>query len=238
MKTIKRLIPFTTLRRIVLSSSCYISLLVVIMTISISCSSNDDLDPINNQDTDDNSPPSNTDSPDDNNPPSDYEYNIIYTDIKPDFIGQDMDDTYALDLNNDQLVDYNIFIEDWINSFELRIDSNPDIENSLIVVHPWVAHPVPLRKNNRIYNLEGYNNGEHYEISGLFAVGYCFGGELYCYQDWKDKGDRYLGLRFIINDQTHYGWARMNILSLSEWAIKDYAYNAIPDMPIRAGQME
>ena len=32
------------------------------------------------------------------------------------------------------------------------------------------------------------------------------------YGVWNDAGNRYLGLKFKINGETHYGWARLNVL--------------------------
>ncbi|MBE9490507.1 MAG: T9SS type A sorting domain-containing protein, partial [Bacteroidetes bacterium] len=56
--------------------------------------------------------------------------------------------------------------------------------------------------------------------------------------NWSNKDDKYLGLRFNISGNTHYGWARLTVsVAGSTWVIKDYAYNTIPDEPITAGQM-
>ena len=58
----------------------------------------------------------------------------------------------------------------------------------------------------------------------------------------KGVRDRYLGLKFVINGQTHYGWARFsvsipNAKVLNYTAIlTGYAYETEPHMPIVAGQ--
>ncbi|WP_340075893.1 T9SS type A sorting domain-containing protein [Leptobacterium sp. I13] len=49
-------------------------------------------------------------------------------------------------------------------------------------------------------------------------------------------GDKYLGVRFNIGGSFHYGWIRANVVSLSDWTIKDFAYNATPGASINAGQ--
>jgi hypothetical protein len=57
--------------------------------------------------------------------------------------------------------------------------------------------------------------------------------------NWKDVQDRYLGIRFQINGETHYGWARftthvnfgLRISILAE--LNGYAYETLPDRPIR-----
>ena len=64
------------------------------------------------------------------------------------------------------------------------------------------------------------------------SIGRCFG-------PWKNKQNRYLGLKFVIAGEVHYGWAR---LSESCWGYRNsavltgYAYETIPNQPIKAGQ--
>ena len=56
---------------------------------------------------------------------------------------------------------------------------------------------------------------------------------------WQNVKNRYLGLKFKINDETHYGWARLNVeLSKTEITatLTGYAYETIPNKPIIAGQ--
>lgn len=64
------------------------------------------------------------------------------------------------------------------------------------------------------------------------------------YNQWCDPTtDKYLGLRFDISGQTHYGWARVSVYNLpgtgdfpnSGWAITGYAYEKTPDTSIKAG---
>ncbi len=48
----------------------------------------------------------------------------------------------------------------------------------------------------------------------------------------------YLGLRFTIAGETHYGWARLSIPSAAGFTLKDYAYNSVPGEGILAGQTQ
>lgn len=63
---------------------------------------------------------------------------------------------------------------------------------------------------------------------------------------WGGKGDgvqnRYLGLKFVLNNEVHYGWARLNVALGHRRQFDDvsatltgYAYETIPDKPIIAG---
>jgi hypothetical protein len=56
--------------------------------------------------------------------------------------------------------------------------------------------------------------------------------------------DRYLGLKFVINGEVHYGWARFSVTLGHHRQFDDvsgtltgYAYETVPDEPIVAGQM-
>ena len=54
---------------------------------------------------------------------------------------------------------------------------------------------------------------------------------------WANGGrgvtDRYLGLKFLINGEVHYGWARITIGKTS--ALTGYAYETEPNVPIFTG---
>jgi hypothetical protein len=65
---------------------------------------------------------------------------------------------------------------------------------------------------------------------------------------WAGKGkgarDRYLGLKFVINGEVHYGWARLSVTLGHQRQFDDvsgtltgYAYETVPEKPIIAGQI-
>ena len=195
-------------------------LLMSLLFLIISCDKSDDLEPIDNE-----TPPA-------NETPPNEESNIIYTDIEPDFTSENLDDSYNLDLNNDQNVDFKVMSfwgpEMWES--ELVISSVPIDRNGILSLGqgpPYTAFP--LNRGVKISTTEG----EFYQTQSFFNSYECIG----CIS-WKDKLDKYLGLRFIIDGKTHYGWARLYVTSTTQWVIKDYAYNATPNMPIFAGQRE
>lgn len=171
-------------------------------------------------------------------PPANYEAVIIYTDVEPDFSSEALNTSYNLDLNNDKNNDFTITLdsyEDWgfLEIFAITY-------GGIISVDPWYTNCIPLENESKIYNLVGSKNGERYASGGIISVSDCVGnlGTAGCGYDWSGKNDKYLGLRIKINGKMHYGWARMNVTSLTQWVVKDYAYNATPNMPILAGQME
>ena len=49
--------------------------------------------------------------------------------------------------------------------------------------------------------------------------------------------DKFLGVKFLIGTNTHYGWARLDVSANADTIrLKDYAYNVAADSPILAGQ--
>lgn len=56
---------------------------------------------------------------------------------------------------------------------------------------------------------------------------------------WLNVKNRYLGLRFVVDGQTHYGWARLNVNckthSECSGLLTGYAYETIPGKGIIAG---
>ncbi len=69
-------------------------------------------------------------------------------------------------------------------------------------------------------------------------------GSVYYADGWLDVSNRYLGFRFQINGETHFGWARLTVkfqggpADQRTWIahLTGYAYETIPGKPIQAGQ--
>jgi hypothetical protein len=69
-------------------------------------------------------------------------------------------------------------------------------------------------------------------------------GSVYYGEPWVNVSDRYLGLRFQINRETHYGWARLSVKFRGgspmyrtwEAHLTGYAYETIAYKGIFAGQ--
>lgn len=64
-------------------------------------------------------------------------------------------------------------------------------------------------------------------------------GSRFTYGGWFNVTNEYLGLRFTVNGQQHYGWARLTVLWNGRYRIvaglTGYAYETVPDQPILAG---
>jgi len=106
--------------------------------------------------------------------------------------------------------------------------------NSFLGSAPSFIYPFALEQNDPI----GPTQNSWFSASSSFGTMNfvsCFGGS--GGSNWCGVTDKYLGLRFKIGMNTHYGWARMDVsLDAFSWTIKDYAYHLDPDTPILAGQ--
>jgi len=57
-----------------------------------------------------------------------------------------------------------------------------------------------------------------------------------CYGPWQNVTGQYLGLKFYIKSEVHYGWARFNVGNGQYPTLTGYAYETIPNKPIIAGK--
>jgi hypothetical protein len=77
-------------------------------------------------------------------------------------------------------------------------------------------------------------NGSWGSGRGLMACGRCFPPPGY----WINVKNRYLGLKFVVNGETHLGWARLNVKFYGnsvKAVLTGYAYETIPNKNVRAG---
>ncbi len=56
------------------------------------------------------------------------------------------------------------------------------------------------------------------------------------YGNWKDEANHYLGVKFQIKGQTHFGWIRLNARFGGTMQINGWAYETVANKRITAGQ--
>jgi hypothetical protein len=159
-----------------------------------------------------------------------------------------------IDLNNDGIKDFLIrTVFYWGSSgFQIGLDASGETNNAVA--------------GKRYGSSGGYFFSAAYALPagaiigprGNFSVRFPFmaeelfpkdGGSQYSdLGPWAGRGkgvtDRYLGLKFLVNGEIHYGWARLSVTLGHHRQIGDvsatltgYAYETIPDKPIIAGQI-
>jgi hypothetical protein len=161
--------------------------------------------------------------------PDTADANIIYTDENPDFSGA-VGSQYFLDLNNDGTDEFRIWHNGSSNLYISPLASTAEVLGS---GGSTFTYPFALSSGNMISAGAGtfFNNG----FSGGFQslnYGSCSFG------NWCSVTDRYIGVRFDIGGNTHYGWVRLDVNNNGAvWTVKDYAYDDVVGNPIAAGAM-
>jgi hypothetical protein len=172
---------------------------------------------------------------------------IEYTDITPDFNGG-INSDYALDLNNDGTDDFQITQSQPYSypSFSFlvnRLAIRPlDAANETLVDNPSAgayAYPFALDSGGVISSGQATWNNNGFGSSSFQSLNWAstYYGSLYNDGNFVGVADKFIGLRFNISGQTHYGWVRLDVSAdATVWAVKDYAYNSVAGEPINAGQ--
>ncbi|MBK8845917.1 MAG: T9SS type A sorting domain-containing protein [Bacteroidetes bacterium] len=170
---------------------------------------------------------------------------IVYTDVNPDStitcLSSPCTKSYSLDLNNDGISDYNILSiknngkcspNNPLGYSKVYVSVSALNTNTLVAVTN-TTYPLAMNFNNVISSGLSLSASGYLRYTSSGCLGYSLLGV------WPNLVDRYLGLKLIVGANTYYGWARMQINSdgsTSSCTIKDYAYNTIPNQPIRAGE--
>ena len=172
---------------------------------------------------------------------------IVYTDVDPDMVvhgnfeAADWHDAtawarYQIDLDDDGNTDYTMRILSGIQHGVGNLDPAGDNQ---YVNNPANPFATPIEKGVEIgaasqewKGLLVYPNGYNYlGTTTTFGKTLEQGGG-----GFTGKTDKYVGLKFKIGSQTHYGWARLDTRNDSrQYTLKDFAYESTPDKSILAG---
>ncbi len=159
---------------------------------------------------------------------------ITYTDIDPDFAGASGGE-YFLDLDNNGINDFKIF-NIVGSSSELYLFIEPlTASNDVLTSNSSMSYAYPFALNSG----ETISSGGSFWLNNGYTAGYLSMNYNSCsFGNWCSVTDKYLGLRFNISGNTHYGWARLDVPNnaASSWVVKDYAFNTVAGEPIDAGQ--
>ena len=144
---------------------------------------------------------------------------------------------YLLDVNRDGVAD-----------FALTICGQCPLPHALILRAGLEVHGNALRgkgaetdallRGAPIGPKQGFTSANTY--GGLFmaAAGYYRSGP-YFFGPWAKATNRYLGLKFLIKNKVHYGWARLTVPDFEQGGkvlLSGYAYETVPNKSLRAGQ--
>ena len=145
----------------------------------------------------------------------------------------------SLDLNNDGVADFqlsNIIYSTSVHGFQF---------GSLKVL--------PQNQPNLVWgtgtSASALGSGVTVGPNKKFKFGHAFMGKAryYCYSgcsyhstgQWTEATRLYLGFKFSVHGEIHYGWARLNVAATNGGmfaAVTKYAYETVPNKPIVTGE--
>jgi hypothetical protein len=132
--------------------------------------------------------------------------------------------SFLLDLNNDGISDFLITNWEYGQTEHLGINQEAPADG---VLGRGAALPAGVRIGPK-GAFVGY---------GTMAFQDSVSGISFYDGPWKDAHNRYLGLKFSINGETHYGWARLTVTAKRGIfaTLTGYAYETVPNKTIMAG---
>jgi hypothetical protein len=161
------------------------------------------------------------------------EAEIVYTSADVVLSGRNFSRHYPLDLNNDGSPDF------FLHAF-WQLSSRKSGGFSSIYAEPAKGNRIAGYRGNAWALAAGQSIGKNLKFSGeqLAWMDTYFGSDLYMGGHWKNATNRYLGLRFQIAGETHYGWARLTIINEAPLTatLTGYAYETVANTPIIAGK--
>lgn len=166
------------------------------------------------------------------------ETEIIYTPANAEIYSNT---TYNLDLNRDGTTDFSFINLAWGQGSSswgnLRV-GNSQTGNAVVATSP-TGSAVALEAGASIGPAANFNSGFYATMAYGWKHGTGRSLHFRCYGPWKDVHAGYLGLRFMINGEVHYGWARLNERchkGFQTAKLTGYAYETVPDQALEAGQ--
>ena len=158
-------------------------------------------------------------------------------------------ESYSIDIDGDGTNDFGVHCLDWGgalgytgNSFTLELFGNNEmiIDASLTSGNPYpqlLSQSYLLSSGNNFgYDSNVWVGGSNYIARGMYGGGYKKNpaGTVY---DWGSVGGEsgfYLGVKFEIGANTHYGWMRFNVATkVDSWKLIDMGYEDVADTPLK-----
>ena len=182
---------------------------------------------------------------------------IVYTDVNPDTLLNNHRETYALDLDNNGVVEFNLqSLDTAIVDSSYNMQTNIQIVGAAIISDVYGAsfvenasYPLALAQGDTI---DGNDQFDSYPVSSSSFGAPILGILSYSTIDtltgntiaqgtqnignFIPNQEAFVGIRFDISGNVHYGWLRVEMSSDADTIIiKDYAYESSANTAIIAG---
>ncbi|MEZ5053667.1 MAG: hypothetical protein R2807_02685 [Chitinophagales bacterium] len=165
--------------------------------------------------------------------------NIIHKNINQQIVvnSELLDTAIILNFNDDLLDDFfarirylGLIRESSFSLFLASDDSRNQVlsfEDAEYIIAKKILNNTSIDSNSTIWHSNGYLYYQH-RLGGSIIENYV---------DVVGAGDVFIGIRFIIDGQYHYGWLKVAVSTdFKTINIKEVAYNKIPNVAIKAGE--
>jgi hypothetical protein len=168
------------------------------------------------------------------------EARIVYTPANVQILGPRS--FYLIDLNQDGVADFAITNTTNFNTDQAFWDLFVRPNQGNAVVGTFVYQGFPPNARALPLGARIGSAGQHfYSQPAKMESFYVGGGGYSAHGNWNNVTNHYLGFKFQIAGETHYGWARFDVRVLTgpvriNALLTGYAYETIPNRPIVAGK--
>lgn len=145
--------------------------------------------------------------------------------------------SYALDLNHDGVTDFNIERCFVCLPHGSRLQVALSIPGNAVLQAGFPGSAADLPRGAVIGPKQVFTS-ETSAYGGVFmALDSAYGTASFSNGPWLGAKNRFLGLKFLINGEVHYGWARLTVAKeVSRVVLTGFAYETIPNKSLQAGQ--
>lgn len=165
---------------------------------------------------------------------------IFYFDITPDIttemssVAGSAYNIFPIDFNNDGTEEYDFRWDDWGTDWFMHFTFNTTDDQ--IALDGTATNMYGGRFIKKLALNDPINSGLTWGTSYPEP----FIGESTMNSNFLDQGDKYIGVKFKLGNNIHYGWVLVNFQTYNttrKLIIKSYAYNSVPNATIAAGQI-
>lgn len=171
---------------------------------------------------------------------------IQYTDVNPDQVIDVNNSPYNLDFNSDAVNDLSlqvVQISETGSTFKYSgFSANVELgANGVVAGGSSGTIPLALNNGDVISPSALFDSTGSEILGGLVNYTSISGSSSYngiiSYGNFLGQTDKFLGVKFDITGNTHYGWVRLDVAAdATTITVKDYAYNTVANDSIKAGQ--
>jgi hypothetical protein len=138
----------------------------------------------------------------------------------------------AIDLNHDGVTDFTIGFAGYMH--DLLLDVTPNVPGNAVRGNGSAAcgfFGVPVGPGAKFATNSYWGHGVRMASRYAYGVSQSYGA-------WANVTNRYLGFKFLINGEVHYGWARVSVTNyLENVLLTGYAYETTPNTTIIEGHI-